>query len=295
MAGSSNPANLPGPLKLLAVNAGVGLVPVGPTEAKKGRTVATIFEDPAITANPQQTVYQSPTIHEWVTGRGFTRGAYGTKLDFDPPLQVGIDYVMMVFNRTHLLISLLDGRKWAPNTGILRVVGVDTGAGAFKRFQPVAVAHVASDADDHPSGLTVARTASQILYQTAAIRKLEIQGSSFCQRPALTFQPPLTDGVDYSITRATSEKLSLTLKPHKKWRSDAPVELAYGQGIVVATVLADPTIEASERKIYATHTKRLIVQGSGFSLDGTELTLRPTSRSSYEVESVEMAEMVLIL
>jgi hypothetical protein len=305
----SNPANLPGPLKLLAVNAGVGLVPVGPTEAKKGRTVATIFEDPAITANPQQTVYQTHTHELWVTGRGFTRGAYGTKLDFDPPLQVGIDYVMMVFNRTHLLISLLDGRKWAPNTGILRVVGVDTGAGAFKRFQPVAVAHVASDADDHPSGLTVARTASQILYQTAAIRKLEIQGSSFCQRPALTFQPPLTDGVDYSITRATAEKLSLTLKPHKKWRyeagplyltsiqcgSDAPVELAYGQGIVVATVLADPTIEASERKIYATHTKRLIVQGSGFSLDGTELTLRPTSRSSYEVESVEMAEMVLIL
>ena len=119
----------------------------------------------------------------------------------------------------------------------------------------------------------------------------------------------MADGVDYSITRATSEKLSLTRKPHKKWRyeagplyltsiqcgSDAPVELASGQGIVVATVLADPTIEASERKIYATLTKRLIVRGSGFSLDGTELTLRPTPRSSYEVESVEMAEMVLIL
>ena len=119
----------------------------------------------------------------------------------------------------------------------------------------------------------------------------------------------MADGVDYSITRATSEKLSLTRKPHKKWRyeagplyltsiqcgSDAPVELASGQGIVVATVLADPTIEASERRIYATLTKRLIVRGSGFSLDGTELTLRPTPRSSYEVESVEMAEMVLIL
>ena len=121
----------------------------------------------------------------------------------------------------------------------------------------------------------------------------------------------MADGVDYSITRATSEKLSLTRKPHKKWRyeagplyltsiqcgSDAPVELFsfFGHRIMVATVLADPTIEASERKIYATLTKRLIVRGSGFSLDGTELTLRPTSRSSYEVESVEMAEIVLIL
>ena len=42
-------------------------------------------------------------------------------------------------------------------------------------------------------------------------------------------------------------------------------------------------------------SKRLIVRGAGFSTDGTELWLRPTSRSSYEVESVEMAEMVLIL
>ena len=97
----------------------------------------------------------------------------------------------------------------------------------------------------------------------AAIRKLEIQGSSFCQRPSLAFQPPLADGVDYSITRATSEKLSLTRKPHKKWRyeagplyltsiqcgSDAPVPLASGQGILQSR---DPTIEASERKIYAT-------------------------------------------
>ena len=44
----SNPGNLPGALKLLAVNAGAGLVPVGPTEAKKGRTVATVFEDPYV-------------------------------------------------------------------------------------------------------------------------------------------------------------------------------------------------------------------------------------------------------
>jgi hypothetical protein len=35
----ANPDNLPGPLVLLAVDAGAGFVPVGPTEAKKGRTV----------------------------------------------------------------------------------------------------------------------------------------------------------------------------------------------------------------------------------------------------------------
>ncbi|KAH8044518.1 hypothetical protein JL722_14638 [Aureococcus anophagefferens] len=254
-----------------------------------------------------QVVYQTHTHELWITGTGFTRGAYSTRVDFDPPLLFGVDYVMMVFNRTHALVSLMGGRKWAPGTGILRVIGIDTGAGAYKDFKPVAVAHVAVDADDHPSGLTVTRTASQILYQTAAIRKLLIQGSNFCARPSSRSSRPGAQQRLQDHARAGGQ-LTLSLQKHKKWRYEAgplyltalkcgsdAIELAYGQGIVVATVLADPTIEMSERKIYATHTKRLIVQGSGFSLDGTELTLRPTSRASYEVESVEMAEMVLLL
>ena len=53
----ANPANLPGPLILLAVDAGGGFVPVGPTEAKKGRTVATIFETPSVIKN-EDAVYQ---------------------------------------------------------------------------------------------------------------------------------------------------------------------------------------------------------------------------------------------
>ena len=40
--------NLPGPLTLLAVDAGAGLVPVGATDAKKGRVVATICADPSL-------------------------------------------------------------------------------------------------------------------------------------------------------------------------------------------------------------------------------------------------------
>ena len=61
-----------------------------------------------------------------------------------------------------MLVSLMDGRSWGPGPGILRVTSIDTGAGAFKGFSPVAVAHIAADADDHPSGLTVTRTASQV-------------------------------------------------------------------------------------------------------------------------------------
>lgn len=41
-----NPKALPGPLVLLAADAGAGWVPLGPTTAKAGRKVATVYEDP---------------------------------------------------------------------------------------------------------------------------------------------------------------------------------------------------------------------------------------------------------
>ena len=43
-----NVENLPGYLTLLAVNAGEGFVAVGPTNANKGRDVATVFERPVV-------------------------------------------------------------------------------------------------------------------------------------------------------------------------------------------------------------------------------------------------------
>jgi len=54
-------------------------------------------------------------------------------------------------------------------------------------------------------------------------------------------------------------------------------------------------VEESERIIFASHTKRLVIRGSGFALEGTELTLSPTKRAAYEIESLEMTEMVLKL
>merc|ERR1719326_2745296 len=110
-----NPANLPGPLVLLAVNAGAGFVPVGPTEAKKGRVVATVFEDPKLTA--------------------------------------GSDYTLSVLNRTHMVLTLVDGKTWG-RVGPLKITGINTGAGPFT-MAPVPVATITDDAEDHVSGLTV--------------------------------------------------------------------------------------------------------------------------------------------
>eukprot|EP00632_Arachnochrysis_sp_CCMP2950_P012529 CAMPEP_0185693838 /NCGR_PEP_ID=MMETSP1164-20130828/3499_1 /TAXON_ID=1104430 /ORGANISM="Chrysoreinhardia sp, Strain CCMP2950" /LENGTH=914 /DNA_ID=CAMNT_0028360647 /DNA_START=66 /DNA_END=2810 /DNA_ORIENTATION=+ len=306
----ANPTNLPGPLVLLAVNAGAGLVPVGPTEAKKGRTVATIFEDPYVAGNPTRTVYQTHTHELFVTGRGFTTGKYATTLSFEPALQFGVDYVLQVFNRTHILVALLDGRKWAPTPGPLRVTAIDTGAGPFRDFTPVVIANVAADADESKTGISVTRTTAQTLYQTAAYKKLTVSGTALCAAPEnIEFQPPLTMGVDYEISAAKPDELELTLKPGKKWRYEAGalyvtamtcpgqerVAFAYEQGIAVATILADPTVEPSERRIYQTYTKQLIVSGSGFSMGSTELALRPTSRTAYDIDHVEANDVVLTL
>jgi len=305
----ANPVNLPGPLMLLAVNAGAGLVPVGPTEAKKGRIVATVFEDPVVDPNPTKTIYMTHTHELWITGKGFTRNSYVTALTFEPPLVFGVDYVASVTNRTHLLVMLLEGKKWAPTPGVLRVTSVDTGAGPVRDFTPVVVANVASDADESKTGISVTPTQSQQLYQTAALKKLVVTGAGFCADPGLEFQPPLAKGVDYAVARASPTELQLELKPGKKWHYEGGslyvtavtcppsprVQLAYGTGIVVAKILSDPTVDASERKIYASLTKKLVISGLGFALDGTVLELKPTSKLAYTVESTEATEVVLAL
>ena len=48
----ANGPKLPGPLIALACDAGSGFVGLGPTEAKKGVRVATVFEDPSVAGSP---------------------------------------------------------------------------------------------------------------------------------------------------------------------------------------------------------------------------------------------------
>ena len=168
---------------------------------------------------------------------------------------------------------------------------MDTGAGKFPLKNGIQIATVKSDDDDHPSGVTVTRT-TQTLYQTAAIRKLVIQGSGFTDDTDLTFDPPLDKNKDYTQRFVDANKLVLSLKKKRKWRWEGGPLLVKtvdvglksgevkvgsgGQGIQVANILFDPTIEESERIIFASHTRRLVIRGTGFSLEGTELTLRPT-------------------
>ena len=87
-----------------------------------------------------------------------------------------------------------------PTPGKLKITHMNTGGGQFPIKNGVQIATVKSDEEDHPSGVTVTRT-TQTLYQTAAIRKLTIQGSGFNSDTDLTFDPPLVKGTDYSQVR----------------------------------------------------------------------------------------------
>ena len=309
-----NGANLPAPLTLLAVDAGSGYVAVGATEARKGQRVAMIFETPRINPSPLTTLFKTHSAQLWITGAGFTRpgSAPGInvemKLEFEPELQKDKDYLLTVFNRTHALVRLREGRAWAATPGVLFVVACDTGPGSYTNFKPTAVAHVVPDAETHESGLEVTRTNHQVLYQTPAIRKLVIQGSSLSLDAKLTFDPPLVRNVDYKVVKATDDSMVLDLLAGRMWRQTAghlmlmsidtgtgPVEMAHGTGIVVADIAANPTIQSSALRITATLSKRLQIYGTGFSIDGTELTLEPTSRAAYDIEAVYPNEIVLKL
>ena len=316
-----NAANLPGPLTLLAVNAGAGLVPVGATEAKKGRAVATIYPDPAVHPSPLTTIYRTLTHELWVTGSGFVRGSTSLDLvatapkDGDLALKPFVDYVLVVFNQTHLRVSLRDGKAWANGPdGELKCVGLDTGPGkipSVTKEMPRVLATIAADAM-HKSGAAVTRTAmTQTIYETPALKKLTITGEHLCADgyrgtdAKVTFNPPVAADV-FTVNQAAEKKVVLDLRKSKRW----PVGTLYlaslkcgdktlrtfadGAGVGVATVFPDPTVEAHpELVLYGAHSRRVVVRGSGFSPEGTELTLEPTPRKSYHV--VEVTETTVLL
>ena len=80
---------------LLAADAGDGWVPLGPTAAKAGRKVATVFEDPSVVASDVE-IFRTHTHELQIVGTGFNKLARPT-IDFDPPLNSDNIYVDVSF------------------------------------------------------------------------------------------------------------------------------------------------------------------------------------------------------
>jgi len=305
----ANPANLPGPLTLLAVNSGAGPIPVGATEAKKGRQIATIYADPKIVTNASTTALYRTLSHElWLVGEGFVSGSTSIKLraratasGATTPLRALVDYVLVAFNSTHARIWVQDGKAWAPEPdSVLEVTELDTGAGPFPGISddaPLAVATVKADAEQ-ASATTITRTlTTQTLYETPAKKSLLIEGDKLCDTGkvvtpadvAVVFEPAVAQASTFTVDSVKASKMTLSLKKNAKWPVGAlkvvsiqcaakadPVVFAGGEGVAVANVLPNPTVEAHEDlTLYAHHSRRLVIRGAGFSVEGTTLTFDP--------------------
>ena len=295
-----NVESLPGFLTLLAVNAGEGFVAVGPTNAAKGRDVATVFERPQVfSANTRLFRTHAHELH--IKGAGFAKVLSKPKVTFQPELTEGVDYTINVLDRSELEITLMDGRAWRSEPGPLVVTSINTGAGEVTLpGDGVHVAEVIADLDSDMTGGVEVFPMGPKVYQSALQEEIVITGSGFKSGISFTLEPDLKEGLDYDLIIDSKNKATLRLKASRKWREGAgfiiakavtvstkSYKLAGDDGIRIAVVLADPTILAGDAKIHETQSKVISISGTGFTnVADTKVIIRPTSPSAYVVLAV---------
>ncbi|KAJ1427341.1 hypothetical protein B484DRAFT_450320 [Ochromonadaceae sp. CCMP2298] len=300
-----NMENLPGALTLIAVNAGAGYVAVGPTNAAKGRDVATIFERPEIHSD-QKKIYRTHSHEFHISGKGFPELETGHKpmLRFSPELTDGVDYTVRVVDRTELEMTLLDNRAWSGYPGALIVTHVNTrgdeGGWIQLPGEGVHVAEVVEDIDASATGGVEVFPMGVKVYQSALQEQITITGTGFKQGMQFTLEPPLQNGVNYDLDVISKNTAIMYLKNGKKWRNEPgfiiarsvriankDYALAGSDGIRIAIVLADPSITLSKENYHETQSKLLIITGTGFTnVADTKITIRPTSPGAYKIIGV---------
>ena len=298
-----NVENLPGYLTLLAVNAGEGFIAVGPKNAGKGRDIARVFERPNVFSSLTK-IYRTHSHELHIRGVGFPLVMGTPQLKFSPPLEVNKDYTITVVDRTDMEITLKDGREWASAAGDLVVTEINTrgdeGGWVKLAGNGVHVAQIVEDVDEVHTGGVEVYPVTQKVYQSVLQKKIDITGSGFEDGMTFAFSPELKLNVDYTMNVVSKNKVEVFLKSGKSWRKEAGLlivkavstggktyQLANGDGIRVATVLADPSIEEDDENVHETQSKVVVISGKGFTniLD-VKVTVRPSVPGAYKVLSV---------
>ena len=299
-----NVENLPGYLTLLAVNAGEGFVAVGPTNAAKGRDVATVFERPNIYSSTTK-LYRthSPELH--IKGVGFTKVLAKTQLRFVPALTEGLDYKINVIDRTEMEVTLLDGRRWRTDDGPLTITAINTrgdeaGWVSIGGENGVHVAEIVDDIDaDVTGGIEVFPMGVKV-YQNVLQEQITITGSGFKAGMSFVFEPDLKENIDFSFEVQSKNKIVMRLMAGKKWRNDPGFIIAKGvkidgknyplagvDGIRVAVVLANPTVKPGKDSFHETQSKVIAISGTGFTnVADTRVIIRPTAPGAYKILAV---------
>ena len=299
----ANMNNLPGYLTVLAVNAGGGFVAVGPMNSGKGRDVAAVFERPNIYSGNTK-LFRTHTHELHIFGTGFPLVLGALQVQFSPPLREDIDYTIRVISRTEAEFTLLDKKAWSPEAGPLIVTRVNTkGTDDGWITLPGNGVHVADIQEDIGAEVTGGVELFPMgvkVYQSILSQPIAVAGSGFVEEMGFVFDPPLEVDRDYFFNYESKNKVTLTLREGKKWRRDAgfliakavvvngkKYNLANGAGIRVATVLADPVIDAASDNIHESQSKVVGIHGHGFTnAEDVEVVLRPSSSASYKIISV---------
>lgn len=300
----ANFVNLPGVLTLLAVNAGEGFVAVGPTNAKKGRDIATIFERPSV-YSCQNKIYRTHSHEFHFNGTGFPLLSSGYKplFRFFPALKDS-DYTARVVSQQEVEVTLSDNAAWRSEPGPLQITHVNTrGDEAGWVALPgsgVHVAEVLEDVDSATTGGVEIYPQAIKVYQSALQETVPIVGSGFSEGMSFTLDPPLKVGVDYSVEFVNSHSVKLHLVKGRKWSSEPSLlivssvtigkntyPLAGKEGIRVAVILEDPSIDESSDSVHESQSKLLIITGTGFTdIESVKIQLRPTDADAFKVLSV---------
>jgi hypothetical protein len=285
------------------VNSGEGFVAVGPINSGKGKDVAMVFERPVIFSDNKK-IYRTHSHELHVKGAGFPTSVASVQLKFDPPLVEETDYRVRVIDRDELELTLLDGRSWRDTAGPLQITAIN-GRGDENGWVTlpgggVHIADVADDIDASTTGGVEVFPMGVKVYQSALQETITITGTGFVDDMAFTFDPPLRSGIDYDLSVESKNKITMTLKPGKKWRAEAgfiiaksikinskEYHLAGSEGIRVAIVLADPVITSSKDNYHESQSKLIVISGTGFTnVADTKITIRPSSPGSYKILGV---------
>ena len=299
-----NVENLPGYLTLLAVNAGEGFVAVGPTNAAKGRDVATVFERPQVFSSNAK-LYRSHSHEFHIKGAGFPKVLAKPSIKFVPPLVEGTDYTVKVVDRSDMEITLLDGRNWRNTPGPLQVSAINTrgdeaGWVVLPGDDGIHVADVVEDIDSDVTGGVEIYPMGSKVYQSTLQEQIVITGAGFKSGMEFVFEPDLKEGLDYELEISSKNKAVLRLKSGRKWRQDAGFIIAKAvkldkknyplagvDGIRVAVVLTDPSVKAGADSFHETQSKVISIQGHGFTnVADTKIIIRPTAPGAYRVLAV---------
>lgn len=308
--------HLPRPLTLLAMNTSVnGYIDVNSIMPDKGKEIAMVFERPTIISMKTK-LYKSLSHRLHISGTGFPDRATTFKptLLFKPPLIEGVDYTLSVVSRTDLEVTLVDGKAWRTEPGLLYVIAINTRGDdqGWIKFEGegVCVAEIIDNVESTRSNPVQIFSFDNKIYQSTFSPNIIIIGKGFKEGIAFTFDPPIQQGIEYDLDWQATNKIILRLRRGQKWKANAgPIVIKTvqvdgkkypvggNQGFQIANVLADPVITSTKAAIYHESQSKLVtIIGSGFTNPkDLKISLRPTNPNSYQILSVLDSNITLRL